>query len=122
VGVTRAPARGVDDEFETAAADGVRGSLQQLGGERFQVGDQDADHVGLVVAQALRDQARLVAHLADHGLDVRAGRRRHAVPGVEDLGDRRDRDTGRGGDVTDRDSRGGLHEGTITSDNVIDND
>src|SRR6185503_10603742 len=54
-------------------------------------------------AQALGDEARRVAELLDHLPDARRRLLRDAVAVVDHLRDGRDRDTGCGGDVRDRD-------------------
>src|ERR1039458_3822325 len=79
----------VDHHLEAGAPDCVRGALEQFGAERLEVGNQDADDVRAVVAQALRDEAGLVPQIVDHRLDTGTGVRRHAATTVDDLGDRK---------------------------------
>ena len=64
-----APTPGEDDELVAGAVDRARDALQQLGAERLDIDDENADHIGAAAAQALRDEARLVAELFDHGPD-----------------------------------------------------
>ena len=90
---------GVGEQLVVGLRDLGRGALEQLGRERLELGDQDAEHVGAVAAKALRTEARLVAELVDDLLHPVDGRLRDAVASVDDLGDGRHRDAGRAGDV-----------------------
>ncbi len=65
--VVGAPAAGEDDELVARCRGSPRDALQQLRAERLDVDDEHADHVRAAAAQALRDEARLVAELLDHG-------------------------------------------------------
>ena len=60
-------------EYTTSSNSGVvqrpGGALEQLGAERLDVGDEDADDVGALAAQAAGDEARLVAELLDRLAD-----------------------------------------------------
>ena len=60
-------AAGVDDQFVVGVVERLGGALQQLGAERLDVGDEDADDVGALAAQAAGDEARLVAEVVDDG-------------------------------------------------------
>src|SRR5690606_31481373 len=62
----------------------VRGTLEQLGRERLELGDQDAEHVRPVAAQALRPQARLVPELVNDLAYAVDGRLCNAVAAVDD--------------------------------------
>ena len=44
----------VDDQLKPGAADAVRDAFEQLQAERLYVAEQDAEHIGAGVAQALR--------------------------------------------------------------------
>ena len=79
------------------------GALEQFGVERLDVRDEDADHVRAATAQALRDEARLVAELLDHRPDARRGLLGDAVAVVDDLRDGGNRHARGRGDVRDRD-------------------
>ncbi len=93
-----------DHEFVARAVDRARDALQELGAERFDVDDEDADHFRAAAAQALRDETRLVAELLDHGPDALRGRLGNAPAVVDHLGDGRYRHSCLGGDVSDRHS------------------
>src|SRR4029450_5369317 len=62
-----AAARG-DDQLVAALAGGGPGPLEELGAERLDVGDDDAEHVGAAAAEAAGDEAGLVAEVVDDGL------------------------------------------------------
>jgi hypothetical protein len=85
---------GVGQQLVSAPGDLLRRPLEQLGRERLELGDQDAEHVGAVAAQALRPQARLVAELVNDLLDALHGCLGNAVAAVDDLRHGRDRDAG----------------------------
>lgn len=97
-----APTPGEDDELVAGAVDRARDALQQLGAERLDIDDENADHIGAAAAQALRDEARLVAELFDHGPDPLRGRLGHAPAVVDHLGHGRNRHARLGGDVANR--------------------
>ena len=77
-------AAGVDDQLEGEVVERLGGALQQFGAERLDVGDEDADDVGAVAAQAAGDEARLVAELVDDLADPHAGLGGDAVALVDD--------------------------------------
>ena len=97
-----APTAGEDDELVAGAVDPARHALQELGAERLDVDHEDADHVRAAAAQALRDEARLVAELLDHGPDPLRGRLGDAPAVVDHLGHGRHRDARLGGDIANR--------------------
>jgi len=87
-------ASGVGEQLVAGVPERLGGTLEDLGAERLELGDQDADHVRLVGAQAARHQARLVAEVGDHVAHALRRRARDAVPVVEHLGDGGDRHAG----------------------------
>ena len=96
-------AGGVDDHLEVRVVERLGRALEQLGAERLDVGDEDADHARALAAQAPCDEARLVAEVVDDGLHPAEGVGRDAVPAVDDAGDGRDRHAGALGDIADGD-------------------
>ena len=69
---------GVGEQLVAGAGHRPGRALEQLGRERLELGDQDAQHVGAVAAQALGAEARLVAELVDDLLHPVHGRLRDA--------------------------------------------
>ena len=100
--VGRLAAAGEDDELVARVADTASDSLEQLGAERLEVAHEHADHLRAAAAQALTDEARVVAEGVDHGAHPGGGVLGDAVAVVDHLRDRRDRDPRLRGDVTDR--------------------
>ena len=96
------PAAGEDDELVARVADAASDSLEQLGAERLEVAHEHADHLRAPAAQALTDEARVVAERVDHGAHPRRGVLGDAVAVVDHLRDRRDRDARLRGDIADR--------------------
>ena len=74
-------------------------TLEQLGAERLELGDQHPEDAGVRAAQAAGQQAGLVAQLGDDGVHPRRGGGGHAIPAVHDLGDGRHGDAGLARDV-----------------------
>ena len=77
-------AGGVDDQVEVGVVERLGRALQQLGAERLDVGDEDADDVGALAAQASCDEAGLVAEVVDDGAHPAERGRGDAVPTVDD--------------------------------------
>ena len=88
------------------------GTLEDLGAEGLELGDQDPDHVRAPGPQTSRDQARLVAKFLDDPQHPRRGGGRDAVAAVDYLGDGCDGHARRLGDVRDRQSA--CHGGHVT--------
>ncbi len=92
---------GVDDQFVLAAAQRVGGTLQHLGAERLDVGDQYADHVGALRPQAAGDEAGFVPEVGDDHLDPVECGGCDAVAAVDDARDGGNRDAGAFGHIAD---------------------
>ena len=94
----------VDHQLVVRPVERVGDALQQFGAEWLDVGDQHADDVRALAAQAAGDEARLVAEFVDDVLDPGDGARGDAVAPVDDARDGGDRDVGACGHVADRHS------------------
>ncbi len=101
---------GVGHQLVAGFLDRLGDSLQELGGERLELSDEDADDVRATATEAPRHDGRLVAELLDDLLDPELGLRRDTVPAVDHLRYSRDRDARGSRDVTDGHPSRGLHE------------
>src|SRR5690606_34903513 len=99
--VLGAPRPRVDDQLVVGVVERPGRALQQLGGEGLQVGDDDPDEVGPPAAHAAGDEARLVAEVGDHRLDLGDGVGSDAVTAVEHPGHGGDRHPRLSSDVLD---------------------
>ena len=95
----------VHDELEPRVLDGPRRSLEQLGAERLDAGDEDADDVRSLAPEAPGDEARLEVELVDRFLYPRDRSFGDPVAAVDDSRHGRDGHAGKCGDVADRDPR-----------------
>jgi hypothetical protein len=102
----------VDDQLVAALADGGPGPLEELGAERLDVGDDDAEHVGAAAAEAAGDEAGLVAEVVDDGLHPLQRGGSHPVAAVDHLRHGGDRHTRLGRYIADRHAR---HRASITT-------
>ena len=102
-------AAGVGEQLVPGLVDRARDPLEQLGAERLELGDQHADHVGAVAAQAAGPEARLVAERLDDLGDLVHRALGDAVALVDDLRHRRDGHARRAGDVLHPHAPDGRH-------------
>ena len=112
-----------DDEVVPRPVEPPCDALQHLGAERLDVVGQQADHARPPAAQALRDEARFVSEFVDDCLHPCVRALGHAVPVVDDLGHRGDRDPRAASHVVDRHSPVLRHRSPLLPfDNVFNND